>query len=116
MDDIKSRAQGLNPNAEAQRMENYIEKTGNIYEALTIIGKRADQLNTNLRKELLEKLQDFAAINDSIEEIEENKEQVEISKFYERLPNPALIATAEFLNDELVYELPEDEGKDDLED
>ncbi len=108
MDDIKSRAQGLNPNAEARRLEDFIEDSGNVYEALTIIGKRANQINVNLRKELLAKLEEFAAINDSIEEIEENKEQVEISKFYERLPNPALIATSEYLNDELSFYLPED--------
>lgn len=108
MDDIKSRAQGLNPNAEARRLEDFIEVSGNVYEALTIIGKRANQINVNLRKELLAKLEEFAAINDSIEEIEENKEQVEISKFYERLPNPALIATSEYLNGELSYYLPED--------
>jgi len=108
MDDIKSRAQGLNPNAEAKRIEDLIAETGNIYEALTIIGKRANQINVNLRKELLSKLEEFAAHNDSIEEIEENKEQVEISKFYERLPNPALIATSEFLNGDLTSFLPEE--------
>lgn len=113
MDDIKSRAQGLNPNAEARRIEDLIAETGNVYEALTIIGKRANQLNVNLRKELLAKLEEFAAINDSIEEIEENKEQVEISKFYERLPNPALIATSQFLDGELTYWLPEDRNEED---
>ncbi|NBC25015.1 MAG: DNA-directed RNA polymerase subunit omega [Bacteroidetes bacterium] len=113
MDDIKSRAQGLNPNAEAKRIEDLIAETGNVYEALTIISKRANEINVNLRKELLAKLEEFAAINDSIEEIEENKEQVEISKFYERLPNPALIATSEFLNGELRYNLPDEEPDED---
>ncbi len=111
MDDIKSRAQEINPNAEARRMEDFISVTGNVYETLTIIGKRANQLNLELREELLSKLEEFAAVTDSIEEIEENKEQVEISKFYEKLPNPALIATDEFLNSDLSYFLPEERAK-----
>lgn len=109
MADIKSRAQEINPNAEARNIPELIKVTGNIYESLVIIGRRANQLNMQLREEVTQKLEEFAAVSDSIEEIEENKEQVEISKFYERLPNPALIATEEFVAGELSYRLPSEE-------
>jgi len=74
---------------------------GNIYESLAIISKRARQLGVDLKQELNAKLEEFAIQSDTIEEITENKEQIEISKFYERLPNPVIIATEEFLNEEL---------------
>ena len=77
--------------------------TENIYEAISIIAKRATQINGDIKKELLEKLDEFATYNDSLEEIFENKEQIEISKFYERLPNPAIIATEEYLEGELYH-------------
>ena len=76
-------------------------QTENIYEAISIISKRAVQINTDLKTELVEKLEEFATHNDSLEEIFENKEQIEVSKFYEKLPKPTLIATSELLNDEL---------------
>ena len=84
--------------------KNIIEEpTGNVYEAITIMAKRANQINTEIKKELIEKLEEFATYNDSLEEVFENKEQIEISKFYERLPNPAIIATEEFLHDEIAF-------------
>ena len=97
MTDIKSKVQGYNSFAKARDIEELVKVTGNIYEALAIIGKRADQLNVEIKYELSEKLEEFAIASDTIEEVHENKEQIEISKFYERLPNPALIATEEFL-------------------
>ena len=63
------------------------EPTGNIYEAITIIAKRASQINSEIKKELIEKLDEFATYNDSLEEVFENKEQIEVSKYYEKLPN-----------------------------
>lgn len=71
--------------------------TGNIYEAISIISKRATQINTEIKRELLEKLDEFATFNDSLEEIFENKEQIEVSKFYERLPKPHALAVQEWL-------------------
>ena len=69
--------------------KNVIEsKTENIYEAISIISKRAVQINTDLKTELVEKLEEFATFNDSLEEVFENKEQIEVSKFYEKLPKP----------------------------
>lgn len=77
--------------------------TENIYEAISIISKRAEQINTEMRKELIEKLEEFATYNDSLEEIFENKEQIEVSKFYERLPKPHAIAIQEWLKDNIYY-------------
>lgn len=77
--------------------------TDNIYEAISIIARRAEQINTEMRKELIEKLEEFATYNDSLEEIFENKEQIEVSKFYERLPKPHAIAIQEWLNGNIYY-------------
>lgn len=104
MTDIKSKVQGLDANVSPRDVRDLASKTGNIYEVLTIITKRANQLSVDLRTELHTKLEEFAVVSETIEEVQENKEQIEISKFYERLPNPVLIATNEFLNEELVYE------------
>ena len=77
--------------------------TNNIYEALSIIAKRTNQINLDIKKELHEKLDEFATHNDSLEEIFENKEQIEVSKFYERLPKPHAIAIEEWLNDRIYH-------------
>ena len=79
------------------------EPTGNIYEAITIMAKRANQINTEIKKELIEKLEEFATYNDSLEEVFENKEQIEVSKFYEKLPKPHSLAVQEWLNDKIYY-------------
>src|SRR4028119_1272676 len=78
-------------------------KTDNIYESLVIIAKRANQISNNLKEELNGKLSEFASSNDNLEEVFENREQIEISKHYERLPKPTLIAVDEFLNDKVYY-------------
>ncbi|QLE02832.1 DNA-directed RNA polymerase subunit omega [Galbibacter sp. BG1] len=77
--------------------------TNNIYEAISIISKRANQINGDIKKELIEKLEEFATYTDSLEEIFENKEQIEVSKFYEKLPKPHAIAVEEWLNDKIYY-------------
>jgi DNA-directed RNA polymerase subunit K/omega len=82
--------------------------TENIYEALSIIAKRSNQINLDIRKELHEKLDEFATHNDSLEEIFENKEQIEVSKFYERLPKPHAIAIEEWLNERIYHRNTED--------
>tara|TARA_B100001146_G_scaffold224895_1_gene244802 strand:- start:21508 stop:21894 length:387 start_codon:yes stop_codon:yes gene_type:complete len=79
------------------------DPTDNIYEAISIIAKRAVQINADIKKELLEKLDEFATYNDSLEEIFENKEQIEVSKFYERLPKPHAIAIQEWLEDKIYH-------------
>ena len=77
--------------------------TQNIYEAISIISKRADQIQGDVKKELIEKLEEFATYNDSLEEIFENKEQIEVSKFYERLPKPHAIAIQEWLDSKVYH-------------
>ena len=79
------------------------EKTDNIYEAISIASKRAIQINSEIKKELLEKLEEFATYSDSLEEVFENKEQIEVSKFYEKLPKPHALAVEEWLNDKIYY-------------
>lgn len=77
--------------------------THNIYEAISIIARRAEQINGEIKKELLEKLDEFATYNDSLEEVFENKEQIEVSKFYERLPKPQALAVEEWLEKKIYY-------------
>ena len=79
------------------------EQTGNIYEAISVISKRATQINTEMKNELVEKLEEFATFNDSIEEVFENKQQIEVSKFYEKLPKPHAIAVEEWLGEKAYY-------------
>ena len=83
-------------------------KTGNLYESIAIIAKRANQINITLKEELHNKLEEFASHTDSLEEIHENKEQIEISKAYERMPNPSLLATQEFMEDKIYHRKNED--------
>ena len=79
------------------------QKTGNLYESIAIIAKRANQINISIKEELHNKLEEFASHTDSLEEIHENKEQREISKAYERMPNPALLASQEFMEDKVYF-------------
>jgi DNA-directed RNA polymerase subunit K/omega len=89
--------------------KNKIEApTENIYEAITIIAKRAEQISGDLKSELIEKLEEFATYTDSLDEVFENKEQIEVSRFYERLPKPTAIAVKEWLDNEIYYRIPEE--------
>ena len=81
-------------------------KTDNIYESIVIMSKRANQIANNVKEELHGKLAEFASSNDNLEEVFENREQIEISKHYERMPKPTLIAVDEFLNDKIYYRNP----------
>ena len=81
-------------------------KTGNIYESLVIMSKRANQISNNIKEELHQKLSEFASSNDNLEEVFENREQIEISKYYEKLPKPTLVAVQEFLEDKVYYRNP----------
>ncbi|PQJ81364.1 DNA-directed RNA polymerase subunit omega [Polaribacter glomeratus] len=90
--------------------KNKIEApTNNIYEAISIIAKRANQISSDLKTELVDKLDEFATYNDSLEEVFENKEQIEVSKFYERLPKPTALAVEEWLNGKVYHRTPETE-------
>jgi DNA-directed RNA polymerase subunit K/omega len=95
------------PNTTVTRNVNDLDqKTENIYESLVIIAKRANQISNNIKEELHGKLAEFASSNDNLEEIFENREQIEISKHYERMPKPSLIAIDEFLNDKVYHRNP----------
>ena len=96
-------------NIETKDVNDLKNKTGNLYESIAIIAKRANQINISVKEELHNKLEEFASHTDSLEEIHENKEQIEISKAYERMPNPALLATQEFLEDKIYYRKNEDD-------
>ncbi len=84
-------------------MNHLVEPVGNVYETVALIGKRANQISSSLKRELDAKLQDFSVPQDSLEETFENREQIEISRSYERLPKPTLIATQEFIEGNLLY-------------
>ncbi len=80
--------------------------TGNIYETVVVIAKRSNQISVEMKQELNRKLEEFAYYTDNLEEVFENREQIEISKFYERLPKPSLISMQEFLDNEIYYRNP----------
>jgi DNA-directed RNA polymerase subunit K/omega len=81
--------------------------TGNIYESLVVLSKRANHISSEMREELLNKLKEFSSSTDNLEEVFENREQIEISKFYEKLPKSTLIALQEYLDDKIYYRNPE---------
>jgi DNA-directed RNA polymerase subunit K/omega len=111
MTDIKTKVQNIDPNVKARNIGELVAGTGNMFETLVIVSKRANQIASKLKKELHTKLEEFSVTSDTIEEIHENKEQIEISKFYERLPNPSIIATEEYLNGELVKKYKDNIGR-----
>jgi len=88
------------------------QPTENIYEAISIISRRADQINSKIKKELIDKLEEFETYNDSLEEIFENKEQIEVSKFYEKLPKPHALAVQEWLNNKIYYRNTEEDTQE----
>ena len=94
---------------ETKNLLDIKSKTGNLYESIAIIGKRANQINIAIKEELHNKLEEFASHTDSLEEIHENKEQIEISKAYEKMPNPAILATQEFLEDKIYHRKNDDD-------
>ena len=85
------------------------DKVGNIYSAIVALEKRSNQISSEIKEELLCKLDEFATHNDNLDEVFENKEQIEVSKFYEKLPKPTLIAIRELLDDELFVKTPKKE-------
>ena len=94
---------------ETKNLVDIKNKTGNLYESIAIIAKRANQISISIKEELHNKLEEFASHTDSLEEIHENKEQIEISRAYERMPNASLLATQEFLEDKIYHRKNEDD-------
>ena len=90
---------------------NLCDQTGNIYESVAIIAKRANQISVAIKDELSKKLNEFATRGDNLEETFENREQLEISRFYERMPKPTLIATQEFIEGKVYFRNPSKENE-----
>ena len=88
--------------------------TGNIYETVAIMAKRSDQIAAEMKEELYKKIEEYTTVNDSLEEVFENKEQIEVAKYYERLPKSTLIAVSEFLNDRIYFRNPNKENGTDF--
>lgn len=86
------------------------QETGNIYESVAMLGKRANQIAVEIKEELSAKLEEFAITGENLEEVYENREQIEVSKHYERMPKPSAIAIAEMLEGRIVIRRPGDEG------
>jgi DNA-directed RNA polymerase subunit K/omega len=97
-----------------RQKDQFYKGTGNIYETVAILTKRANQIAAEMKEELNKKIEEFATNNDSLEEVFENREQIEIAKFYERLPKPTLIAIHEFLNDQIYFRNPSKEVQDEF--
>ncbi|NDW10372.1 DNA-directed RNA polymerase subunit omega [Dysgonomonas sp. 520] len=106
MDYKKSNAPG---NTITRDMMSLSQDTGNVYETVRIIGKRANQIGVEMKQDLDRKLQEFASYNDNLEEVFENREQIEISRYYEKLPKPTLIATQEYEEGKIYYRNPSKE-------
>lgn len=103
MSKLRRTTNNANNLAETKSLLDIKNKTGNLYESIAIIAKRANQINITLKEELHSKLEEFASHTDSLEEVHENKEQIEISRAYEKMPNPALLATAEFMEEKIYH-------------
>ncbi len=89
---------------------NLCEETGNIYESVVIISKRANQISADIKQELSKKLSEFASTQDNLDEVFENREQIEISRYYEKLPKPTLMATQEFIDGKIYFRNPSKEA------
>ncbi len=98
-------------NTVSRNVQQLSADTGNIYETVMILAKRSNQISSELKEELNQKLQEFASYTDNLEEIFENREQIEISKFYERLPKPSLIASQEFVENRIYHRNPSKDGR-----
>ena len=98
-------------NTVTRDMQDFRDKTGNVYESIAIMGKRANQISVEIKEELKKKLDEFSSSSDNLEEVFENREQIEISRYYERLPKPTLIAAQEFAEDQVYYRNPLKENK-----
>ena len=96
-------------------LEKLWAETGNIYESIAIMGKRANQISVDIKNDLSKKLAEFASYNDNLEEVFENREQIEISRYYEKLPKPTLLATQEFVENQVYWRDPQKEQQKEVE-
>lgn len=105
MDYKKLKTEG---NTVTRDLRRFDVETGNIYQSVVIIGKRANQIGLEMKEELNNKLSEFATSTDNLEEVFENREQIEIARYYEQLPKPSLIAISEYIEDKIYYRVPEE--------
>ena len=101
--------QGNHPILEPRSLRDMASRTTNLYESIAVVAKRANQISSHIKEELHSKLEEFATHTDNLEEVHENREQIEISRHYERLPKPALLATQEFQDDKIYFRNPQKE-------
>ena len=107
--------QGHNqPILEPRSLRQISAKSSNLYESISIMAKRANQVASHIKEELHSKLEEFATHTDNLEEVHENREQIEISKHYEKLPNPALLSIQEFMEDKIYFRNPAKENQSDF--
>ena len=92
-----------------RNMAEFAKETGNVYESVAIISKRANQISVKIKEELNSKLAEFATTVDNLEEVFENREQIEISKYYERMPKPTILAIEEFIEGKVMFRMPDAE-------
>lgn len=104
-----------NPYIETQELANIADKTGNLYQSIAIMSNRSKQISRDLKEELTKKLEEFASSVDNLEEIHENREQIEISKYYEKLPHPVKLALAEFMEDNTFFRMLNEEAEEEEE-
>lgn len=97
--------------AVTRNKNDFYKQTGNIYESIVVMAKRANQISLEIKTELDQKIAEFASPTDNLEEIFENREQIEIAKYYEQLPKPSLIAVHEFLNEQIYFRNPDADEK-----
>jgi DNA-directed RNA polymerase subunit K/omega len=102
-------------NTVTRNVMDLCDETGNIYESVAIIAKRANQISVQIKEDLSKKLAEFASYNDSLEEVFENREQIEISRYYEKLPKPTLLATQEFVENQVYWRDPQKEQQKEVE-
>ncbi len=95
-----------------RNIEDFTKETDNVYETVAVISKRANQIASEMKEELNQKISEFATTTDNLEEVFENREQIEIAKYYEHLPKPTLIAIHEYVNDEIYFRKPVQEIKE----
>jgi DNA-directed RNA polymerase subunit K/omega len=96
-------------NAVTRNIEDFTKGTSNVYETVVVLSKRANQIGAELKEELNQKISEFATTTDNLEEVFENREQIEIAKYFEHLPKPTLIAVQEYLNEEIYIRNPNKE-------
>jgi len=100
--------------AVTRNIEDFTKGTNNVYETVAILSRRSNQIAAEMKEELTHKLSEFATTTDNLEEVFENREQIEIAKFYEHLPKPTLISIHEYLHQEVHFRNPRKENQEDF--